>query len=241
MLFSNEGYCDICEATTIFEARGSWLRDFYVCRNCMSIPRQRAIVYMLNNILPGWPELETHESSASLNFFSRKCPRYTRSFFLEGVPLGATERGMRCENLERLTFADHSFDLFITQDVLEHVFDPAAALSEIMRVLRPGGMHIFTAPKHRSLTESYRRAELVNGVVNHIREPTYHGSPIGDGRALVTWDYGADFEHLVSGWSGYLTSTYVLRDRRHGIDGEYLEVFVTVKEPVNLFRPSEEE
>lgn len=239
MLFSNRGYCDICEAPTTFEARGSWLRDLYVCRNCRSLPRQRAIVHTLNNILPGWPELETHESSPSLEFFARKCSHYTRSFFLEGVALGAIEREMRCENLERLTFADDSFELFITQDVLEHVFEPAAALSEIMRVLKPGGMHIFTAPKHRALIESYRRAVLVDGIVNHIREPEYHGSPLGDGRALVTWDYGADFEHLIAEWGGYLTSTYVLRDRYRGIDGEYLEVFVTVKDPVNLVAPSQ--
>lgn len=234
MLFSNEGYCVICGAPTIFEARASWLRDFYVCRNCGSIPRQRALVNVLNKLLPGWRDMEIHESSPCMNFFARECPRYTSSFFLEGVPLGATEGGMRCENLERLTFTDDSFDVFITQDVLEHVFEPTAALREIMRVLTPGGVHIFTTPKHRNLMESYRRAELVNGVVHHIHDPVYHGNPIGDGRALVTWDYGADFEGLVAAWSGYLTSTYVLRDRRHGIDGEYLEVFFTVKERINL-------
>ena len=37
-----------------------------------------------------------------------------------------------------------------TQDVLEHVFQPDRALAEIMRVLRPGGVHVFS-PDGRSL------------------------------------------------------------------------------------------
>ena len=34
--------------------------------------------------------------------------------------------GIRCENLEHLSFGDESFDLHLTQDVFEHLFDPAA-------------------------------------------------------------------------------------------------------------------
>ena len=34
-------------------------------------------------------------------------------------------------------------------------------------------------------------------------------------------------------WTGYLTSTYLIRDRKRGIDGEFLEVFVTRKDPDN--------
>lgn len=233
VVVANEGHCSICQATSRFVARDGWLRDHYVCERCGSIPRQRALVRVLELLQPDWRQLQVHESSPSIDFFVKQCARYTTSFFLEGVPLGSTKDGVRCENLERLTFADEVFDVFITQDVLEHVFDPSTALREIMRVLKPGGIHVFTAPKHPSLIESYQRAALVNGVVNYIRDPEYHGSPIGDGRALVTWDYGADFENLVAAWGGYLTSTYILRDRRFGIDGEYLEVFVSAKESVN--------
>jgi SAM-dependent methyltransferase len=40
---------------------------------------------------------------------------------------------------EKLPFDDASFDLVLCTQVLEHVQDPAAVLSEIHRVLRPGG------------------------------------------------------------------------------------------------------
>jgi hypothetical protein len=98
-----------------------------------------------------------------------------------------------------------------------------------MRVLRPGGAHVFTAPKHRGLRTSVVRAQLVDGDVVHLRQPEYHGNPVGDGRSLVTWDYGDDFESLIWRWCGYPTTTLVARDATLGIDGEYLEVFVIRK------------
>jgi hypothetical protein len=49
----------------------------------------------------------------------------------------------------------------------------------------------------------------------------------------VTWDYGADFEERIQGWSGYCTSTFNIRDRGIGIDGEFLDVFVTRKDVAN--------
>ena len=54
--------------------------------------------------------------------------------------------GVRSEDLTRLTYRDESFDLVLTSETLEHVPDLDAALSEIHRVLVPGGRHIFTIP-----------------------------------------------------------------------------------------------
>lgn len=48
MLFENEGYCSICEGSARFVAEQAWLRDHYVGVKCQSIPRQRAVVWVLN-------------------------------------------------------------------------------------------------------------------------------------------------------------------------------------------------
>lgn len=229
MLFQNDGRCPICMKKTTFVAEQEWLRDFYFCTQCRTIPRQRALIQILNQISPQWKNLSIHESSPSLEFFKNYCPGYTLSFYYENVPLGSHHEGNRCEDLEQLTFPDECYDLFITQDVMEHVMHPCIAFKEIERVLKPGGLHIFTAPKHKQIPYSYPRAQLINNIVYHLRPPVYHGNPIGDGRSLVTWDYGSDFEELVTMWSGCSVSTYVIRDRYFGIDGEFLEVFVQKK------------
>lgn len=92
---------------------------------------------------------------------------------------------------------------------------------------------MFTAPKHRGLVRSFCRAQLSHtGEVVNIHPPVFHGNPVGDGQSLVTWDYGDDFEDLLTKWSGYAVITYVTRDRNLGLDGEYLEIFVCKKPEV---------
>src|SRR6187549_2014898 len=44
---------------------------------------------------------------------------------------------------EAYPFADNTFDACVSNYVVEHVDDPASHLSEIMRVLRPGGVYVF--------------------------------------------------------------------------------------------------
>jgi SAM-dependent methyltransferase len=233
-VFSNEGYCPICRQRTRFVAKHEWLRDFYLCEGCHSCPRQRALAAVLEATTPRWRELAVHESSPSINFFAAQCPRYTHSFLFDDVPLGSFRNGARCEDLERLTFADDTFDVFLTQDVLEHVFQPDRALREIVRVLKPAGVHVFTTPKHKHLLNSSPRVRRTEGgEIEHVLPAQYHENPIGDSRSLVTWDYGADFDDLASKWAGYLVSDYVIRDRRRGIDGEYLDVFVMRKDELN--------
>jgi hypothetical protein len=59
----NRGYCTICDRAVWFTETGPWLRDQYLCSRCGSMPRNRALVKVLNDHFPGWRELQIHESS----------------------------------------------------------------------------------------------------------------------------------------------------------------------------------
>ncbi len=51
---------------------------------------------------------------------------------------------------EHLPFAGESFDLVVCLWVLEHIDNPEVVLSEVRRVLRPGGHFIFLTPNLRN-------------------------------------------------------------------------------------------
>jgi SAM-dependent methyltransferase len=49
---------------------------------------------------------------------------------------------------EQLPFAEGCFDVVTCDDTIEHVLDPRRALSEIARVVRPGGHLLLISPNH---------------------------------------------------------------------------------------------
>jgi ubiquinone/menaquinone biosynthesis C-methylase UbiE len=56
---------------------------------------------------------------------------------------------------EQLPFADASFDVVYSFQVLEHVQDPFRVLAEAWRVLRPGGILYCNAPNYRTFFEGH--------------------------------------------------------------------------------------
>lgn len=62
------------------------------------------------------------------------------------VPRGATAATVEGDALA-LPFADSSFDTVIAAEILEHIPDDTSAISEIGRVVRPGGTVAVTVPR----------------------------------------------------------------------------------------------
>jgi len=50
---------------------------------------------------------------------------------------------------EKLPFEDATLDLVVSNNVLEHLADPAATFAEVRRVLRPGGHFVAKTPNRR--------------------------------------------------------------------------------------------
>jgi SAM-dependent methyltransferase len=57
-----------------------------------------------------------------------------------------------------LPFSPESFDLVVATDVLEHIADDSAAVSEVHRVLRPGGVFVLSVPAHQWLYSQHDAA-----------------------------------------------------------------------------------
>jgi SAM-dependent methyltransferase len=232
-VLSNAGFCPTCAQPTRFVARDNWLRDHYRCTRCGSIPRERALMLVIEQFLPNWRELTVHESSPGQRGASQRlaaeCRNYIPSQFYPAVTPGARVGRSRCENLEAMSFEDASIDLHVSQDVLEHVFRPDSAFREIARTLRPGGMHIFTVPLVNKAKPSTQRARLADGEVVHIEPPQYHGNPVGDGRALVTVEWGYDICRYIYEAAGLFTHMVHIDDLSHGVRADLIEVLVTVK------------
>lgn len=228
---TNRGYCPVCEKKTVFIVKGPWLRDNYLCAKCRSIPRVRHIMHVLQKHFPNFRELKIHESSPSgpsFYKFRSECQGYVPTYFWPDVTPGSQRDGYHCENLEALTFPDNTFDLVITQDVMEHVLNPDKAFSEIARTLKPGGAHVFTVPWYAPKPTFIRAAATENGL-EYYAEKDYHGNPIDEGGALVVTEWGSDLPEFIFKTSGMITTVFNTQDLNTGLAGEFLEVFVSRK------------
>lgn len=204
--------CFVCGAGTSFQIENdATLYREARCALCGASKRNSDIARALVSVFTGgegsslsgslvfFEGLHIYEaaSSGKIHDLLKKVPNYICSEFYDNVPRGAKSNGVRCEDLAHLTFSDNSFDLVITQDVIEHVSDHMKAFHEIKRVLKPGGYHIFTVPLHEG-RQTVIRAVFRNGEIVNTLSPVYHGDPLREEGALVYTDFGDDIAAMLN-------------------------------------------
>jgi len=213
--FSYQGLCSICGHYGEF-IRGDIesTRESFPCQNCRSTLRYRdqaaVIIDQFSNgesrCLKGLVEsgslnhLSIYEVALKSPFASyfEVLPGYVRSYLWDDCKSGiAYENGVLCEDLTMLTFKNNTFDLIITSDVMEHISDYESAFSEILRVLRVGGVHIFSIPTEPLIAPfSERRALKIGTKEVYFKTPRYHNS--GNGSDCLTYtDFGSDLPKLI--------------------------------------------
>ncbi len=228
----NWGYCTVCSKGVFFIKVGPWLRDQYLCSECHSIPRNRALIKVLEDQFPAWRELQIHESSPSgpaSDKIQRECRGLVRSQYFADVPRGEFLDGYRSEDLQALTFPDESFDLVISQDVFEHVLRPELAFAEIARTLKQNGAHVFTVPYFRGKKTVVRAKAGKTGAIEHLMEPDYHGNPIDPNGSLVVTEWGDEICDFILEASGMTTTIFSFDDASLGLEAWSLDVFVSRK------------
>lgn len=213
--FAVKGFCVPCEKKVSFlvdmESGGrrhetgwtpNW-RERLECPSCRMNNRQRLIatlvkqmlsarqgqqVYFMEQVTPIY-----HWASARFREHSLTGSEYL-GYEYEG---GTSVRGIRHEDVENLSFGDEYFDLIVSNDVFEHVPNPAKAFAECARVLKRGGVMLATIPFHNSSDLSVTRARIKSGQLEHILSPAYHGNPISANGSLVFTDFGWDLLDVI--------------------------------------------
>jgi SAM-dependent methyltransferase len=152
------------------------------------------------------------------------CSEYFGETYRSGDVVG----GRMHQDLMALSFDDKSIDLVVSSDVFEHIPDPYRAHREIHRVLKPGGIHVFTVPFYQTEFEDEDRTITdIRGNTVFIKDPIYHGDPIRSGGALVHKIFS--LEMLVKLRKvGFRTSMYKIYKPSSGILGPNALVFEAV-------------
>ncbi len=151
-------------------------REGFCCGGCGSSLRSRhlalVLVEELNTRLrtrsiclselarsPDFQGLHIAEVNAagSLHRFLAEAPNLAYSEYSSKSP------HIPSEDLMHLSYASDSFDLVLHSETLEHVPDVCRALDELWRVLRPGGLNVFTIPVLWDRLVTRRRAQLESG------------------------------------------------------------------------------
>jgi SAM-dependent methyltransferase len=165
------------------------------CLGCAASAITLSMVSALVAERPGFRADRVYELSSRgplFGYLRREVGDLTFSEYFDDVAPGDFRDGVQCQDIQRLTYPEASFDLVTSTEVFEHVADDRRGFAEIRRVLRPRGAFIFTVPIEDA-ERTVERAALSDGVLKHLLPPAYHDDRIrGKGAVLVFRDYGRD-------------------------------------------------
>ena len=140
-------------------------------------------------------------------------------------------RGVMHQDVMALSFAPASLDLYVSNDIMEHVPSIDRVLAEARRVLKAGGYFIATFP-FRYMDEDSLTKTLTgdDGRPVHLTEPEFHYDPLDPA--------GGSLVFTVPGWeilrqctaAGFAAAQFeFISSCRHGVlGGEIAGVFVLV-------------
>lgn len=208
--FAVDGFCVPCNKTVSFlvdmqsggqrHAHGwtpNW-RERLECPLCRMNNRQRLIATLLQQKLSdeyGKHVYLMEQVTPIYNWASKTFENHKilgSEYLGHEYAGGALVKGVRHEDIENLSFADAQLDLIISNDVFEHVPNPAKAFSECVRVLKPGGIMLATIPFYSEKDSSVIRARISGGQLEHLLPPAFHGNPVSAEGSLVFTDFGWD-------------------------------------------------
>lgn len=238
--FTVEGFCVPCDKPVQFlvdmqsggqrHAHGwtpNW-RERLECPSCRMNNRQRLMAALVKQALAAKPNKKVYFMEQVTPIFHWVKATFSQHQIIGSEYLGheyesgSVINGMRHEDVENLSFGDDTLDLIVSNDVFEHVPNPAKAFSECARVLKPGGIMLATIPFHCDKDSSVVRAKLIDGKLEHLHPPVFHGNPVSAEGSLVFTDFGWDLLDTIrqSGFADVGVDIYASEKFGHLGDGQ---------------------
>lgn len=231
-LYSYSGFCDICNEEVTFLLDPVWTThtEGLSCQKCNTVSRSRNLYHtILHEYTPGMNVYISEQVTPFFSYLKRIIPNLVGSEFVS-CDMKDIRQNIRHEDATNLTFADNSFDLYISNDVFEHVFDYSKAFSEAFRILNKSGILLFHVPFYFKDKTSVRAKFTEDGALVHLEDPVYHGNPVSEKGALWVNDFGWDIFDTIKA-TGF-TEAYALlkNDVKRGFLNNSALVFVAKKQ-----------
>jgi SAM-dependent methyltransferase len=202
-------------------------RERLVCPGCDMNNRQRLMATLIQQFAA------ERSSAPTMYLMEQVTPMYEWVRSVHGSTVVGSEylgpeykggqraHGIRHEDVMSLSYADESFDLIVSNDVMEHIPDPSKALGECFRVLKAGGEVLATIPFDPVTHTTTVRARLADAGIEHVLPPQYHGNPLSFDGSLVFHDFGWDLLELVraAGFAPAVCEVYSAEEFGHGGPG----------------------
>ncbi|WP_308015106.1 class I SAM-dependent methyltransferase [Nocardia coffeae] len=125
---------------------------------------------------------------------------------------GVTDIEFSVQDVHGLTFPDGSFDVVHAHQVLQHVADPVAALREMMRVTRPGGLVAARDADYAGFVWWPALPELDEWLRLYRTAARANGGEPDAGRRMLSWARAAGATDITATSSTWCYAT--LEDRR---------------------------
>lgn len=198
-----EGFCEVCGRDTKFLVDMKWsngkvvnFRERCVCGQCQLNNRIR---YMVAYVLRYYSEGKKIYMCEQVTPAFRAVSKLVKEGDLVGSEYlgnnyssGSMINNVMHQDVMNLSFDTESFDIYVSADVLEHVWDWRKAIKEAYRVLRKGGRMFLSIPFWDKNEYSIERAKWDGEKNVFLKEPVYHGDPLTKEGALVYTDFGWD-------------------------------------------------
>ncbi|MGC4109183.1 MAG: class I SAM-dependent methyltransferase [Nocardioides sp.] len=125
---------------------------------------------------------------------------------------GLAERGyadveVRVDDVHRLALADAEFDVVHAHQVLQHVADPVAALREMARVTRPGGLIGVRDSDYAAFAWYPRLPGLDRWLELYQAAARANGGEPDAGRHLLAWAHAAGLDQVTATSSTWCFAT----------------------------------